>query len=776
MHANTAAEAAVRADALLSDLTVLEIGSRLSTAYCGRLLADLGATVVKVEAPAGDPRRVDDPAYAAYLDAGKQSVVNESPAAPVGLADIDVTTVDLVVCDDPRVAEAMRALRARSPALVVVLTTDFGSTGPYAHNPASELTLQAGAGLVAVHPHGDRPPVMVGVPLGELCAGVNTAVGALHALLSTDAGGMAIDVDVSRLESLANLIQYPWMYDQIEGHSPFVAPANPVPGIEPASDGWVCIVAVTPDQWTAFKRMSGLSELDDPRFNLANERFRHNDELTQMVRRFTTKHTVEELLALGVEFRVPVTHVATARSAANLPPFASRGSYVHNAAGGFDQPRPPFRIDGADDWTPQPAPAVGEHSRRAAPRGESRPMTPRATPERPLAGLRVVELGLFQAGPLVTQYLALLGAEVIKIESPSRPDLIRFNGGPPAAPQTWERSSAFLAPNIGKRDITVDLSSPHGLEILRRLIATSDVVVENYAPRTLTARGLDFAGIHAIRPDAVVMRMPAWGLTGPWSERAGFTYTANAMCGIADLTGYPDGAPLLSGTIIDPAAAAYGTLAVLAALRHRARKGQGHTIEMALCDVASQLSAKAVVNAGGPQPSARSGNVVDGIHHQDVYRCADSAWLAVSVPTQDRWPLVTATLGTGSASVSDALRDYCAGTRSADAVERLRGLGLPAAVVTTGADLITHPQLLSRQRVYESAHPVAGRISYIAPAARLSVQPGIPPLPHAPLFGQDNEELLRDLGFTDPEFIAQLRAEKVIAQSPFGLPLPEAAS
>ena len=295
-------------------MVVAEVGDRLSTAYCGRLLADLGATVIRiVEAVASGGGRRTSADYEAYLHGGKQSVSQLSR----------LSAVDAVICDSGPAAATARSALVDSPDLVTVTMTDFGTTGPDAQTPASELTLQAESGIVALQRAEDRPPVMIGVPLSELTCALNGAIGVVHAMLSRDAGGGAIDVDVSRFESLVGLQQYPWLYPQIDSHMVY-APPDPTPGIEKAADGYVCIVAMVPDQWTALKKMVGIEALDDPRYEDAAIRGRHRREVSRLLRTFTGKRTVAELVDLGAEHRVPITPVATAKTAPRLDPYATR--------------------------------------------------------------------------------------------------------------------------------------------------------------------------------------------------------------------------------------------------------------------------------------------------------------------------------------------------------------------------------------------------------------------------------------------------------------------
>jgi crotonobetainyl-CoA:carnitine CoA-transferase CaiB-like acyl-CoA transferase len=747
---------------MLSDVVVLEAGLRESAAWCGRLLADLGATVVRVS----DTDTDADRDYSTYLHAGKRLSNAREPFDP---------TPHIVIVDGPD-GEAdvpLAELRRRNPALVVVSVSDFGRTGPAAETPASELTLQAEAGIVALHPTAGRPPVGARVNLAEQVSGRCAAVGALMGLLAVEAGAPGTEVDVSRFESLLFLLQFPWLFAQFPDHFSYPVPQMAVPGIEPASDGWVCVVAVSPHQWAGFKALAAEAGLEDSRFDAYAERVRLVDELRPHIRAFTRRHTVAELVDLGIKHRVPIVPVTTPQGVIDFAPFAQRNALLESGDGRYLHPGPSYVL------RPWPGRAAGSDPSASG------------TPAQPLRGLRVVEFGTFQAGPVVGAQLAALGADVVRVESASRPDAYRFTGSAATVDRFWERSATFAGVNVGKRAITADLSEPAGRVIVERLIAASDVLIENYVPRVLDDRGLDYAGVRALREDIVMVRMPAWGSTGPWRDQPGFTFTANAASGLSWMTGYPDSEPLLTGSIIDPIAALVATVATLAAVRHRRHTGQGALVEVPLCDVALQLSAREIIAATAGRAPIRSANRHPHAAPQGIYRAADGRWVALSVLTDEQWrSLCSVAEGERWAhdealftvasrieycdELDEALGAWCARFDSDDLVSRLRSARLPAARVGIGDDVIDHPQLLARQRIFELDHPVAGRARYIGAPMQLAHDPVASAARPAPLFGQHNREVLAEIGFSPAEIDA-FDAAGALAQSPFNLPFTAGA-
>ncbi|ANQ75897.1 MULTISPECIES: CoA transferase [Rhodococcus] len=772
---------------MLDDIVVLEAGRRVSTGYAGKLLRDAGATVIRLEPSEGDPLRTDSPEYAEYLHAGKGSVTDvSSSSAGLALAD----RVDVVICDEKSdVQSLVRDLRSRRPRLIVVAVSPYGLDGPDATTPATDFTLQAEAGISLVHPSGDKPSISVGVPIVEMTGGAAAAMAVVVGLLANDADEAPVVADVSLFESAVALQQFPWLYNRIEHHSKYPLPQAPIPGIEQASDGWVCVVSVTPPQWKDFKQIAQVPALDDPRFDTLNDRVDHAAEVTALVREFTRRHTIDELVELGAANRVPIVPVATPGTIASIAPFAARNSFVRSASGVFTAPGPPFRVNGDARWTPALLADIGQDDNQdwssTAPR--IRNTADGIDPRLPLAGLRVVEFGTFQAGPMVTMNLASLGAEVIKVETVNRPDLIRFNGVPGTVDRFWERGAPFVGANLGKKDITADLADPRGLTVVRELIAEADVILENYGPRVLESRGLDYEGIRAINPDIVMVRMPAWGLDGPWRDRPGFTYTVNAASGMAELTGYADGEPLLTGSAVDPFAAFVCSFATITAIRRRRVTGHGALLEVPLCDAAIQLTAEAVVQqSASGRTFSRTGNNRPGSAPQGVYRGTDGAEFAVSVENDEQWSALAALPWAKAwaaderfadvagreamgAELDGLLRQACAELDSTQVVDDLRAAGIPSARLEVGDEVVRHRQLLARKRVVEIAHPVIGPQEYLAGPVRFVEGPDMTPCSPAPLFGQHNDEILTRLGRTAEE-IAALREDGLISDSPFNTP------
>ena len=385
----------------------------------------------------------------------------------------------------------------------------------------------------------------------------------------------------------------------------------------------------------------------------------------------------------------------------------------------------------------------------------------------------------------------MLGAEVIHLESARRPDGTRLIAGIPVSEDRWwEKSPIFAALNSNKKGLTMDLQSARGQEILRRLIATCDVVVENFTPRVLDQIGLDFAAVQAVRPDAVMLRMPGFGLDGPWRDNPAFAYAIESAAGLSWLTGYPDRPPYEPYSIGDPNAGVHALNALLLALEHRRRTGEGVLVEAAMVDAALSISCEQIIeySAYGALLE-RAGNGGPTAAPQNLYRTADvdefgrlDSWVAIAVATDAQWGQLGAALGSPSWTMDPTLSDmagrrenqdliderlaaWCERRSGDDIVAALWDAGVPVAKVMQPHRQTELDQLAFRGFFEELDHPVNGRAKLSTVAMRCSDGPGVFHTQPAPLLGQHNREVLGGLGLTASE-IAQLEADGVIAQRP----------
>jgi crotonobetainyl-CoA:carnitine CoA-transferase CaiB-like acyl-CoA transferase len=342
-----------------------------------------------------------------------------------------------------------------------------------------------------------------------------------------------------------------------------------------------------------------------------------------------------------------------------------------------------------------------------------------------LQGLRILDLSRILAGPTATQLMADLGAEVIKVEKPDVGDDTR-SWGPPFLPDAEgndsDLSAYFLCANRNKKSIAIDITSEDGVALLRRLVAISDVVVENYKPGDLARRGLGYEDLRQIKPDIIWCSISGFGQTGPYSDRIGYDFLIQAMGGIMSITGEPDakgGQPVKVGVgIADVMCGMYATVGVLAALRHRDRTGQGQHIDLALYDsqVAWLINAATnhLVSSRVPK---RLGNAHPNIAPYQTFAASDEH-LAVAVGNDQQFARFAEAIGLADLATDDRFRknrDRLANLEDLQALiqaeisketalsweQRLLSVGVPAGRVATIDTVLTDPHTLAREMVVE---------------------------------------------------------------------------
>jgi crotonobetainyl-CoA:carnitine CoA-transferase CaiB-like acyl-CoA transferase len=350
----------------------------------------------------------------------------------------------------------------------------------------------------------------------------------------------------------------------------------------------------------------------------------------------------------------------------------------------------------------------------------------------------------------------------VKVESIQRPDGHRYSGAFAYEGDDWyERSAIWQGTNLNKRDVTLDLTSPRGLELARRLAADADVVVENFSPRVVEQFGLDYDSLVSLNPDVIAVRMPGFGLHGPWRDYVGWALNIEQTAGMSAVTGYADGPPCNPQGPADPIVGVHAGAALLAALEHRSRTGEGQLIEIAQIEVAAAVTAEPVIEYsmnGVVHP--RQGNRRRG-YLQGVYPTAeDGVWVAVSLIDNGSPPF--------DHDVFDEMVTAWTRTQGPAAiVATLRAQGIAAEQVVTGdqmydADSIG-AQLDARAYYEEFVHPITGSHRY--PGWPFRITPG-PVRQHRaapPTLGQHNDEILRGLGLTD-EDLAALRNDLIIGE------------
>ena len=776
----------------LTGLRVVELGSDIAAPYCTKLLVDLGADVVKIEPPAGDPLRQWGPheGLFEYLNAGKRGLTVDLAADGEVLrrllADADLLVEDLAAGCAERWEWGLdrSSLKQLNPNLVTVRISDYGQDGPRCSRPSTPLTLQAASGWVNSR-EPDRPPVQAGGRIPEYIAGGYAALGALTALRVAGAPDGPIEVDVSAFESLLATLPYPMLLaERLKSLGlPTNSRAAPMLGIVRARDGWIGINCLTGQHWLDVCAMVGLPEYGEHQLAImlgGPER----DEFFAKAQPWLDSMDVADLVELSQAMRIPAAPINDGASILASPQYSERGFFVSSVAHGksFRRPGAPFRLSKTPPTLTGAAPTLGGDVTGWDEPSEAKIGPVAADAASPFEGLKVFDLSTFWAGAYLTCYLGAFGADVIKVESIQRPDGHRYSGSLLRNSDDWyERGPLWQGTNLNKRDITLDLASEAGRELALRLAAEADVVVENFSPRVVEQFGLDYDSLVKINPDVIMVRMPGFGLQGPWRDFVGWALNIEQLAGMSAVTGYPDGPPCNLQGPADPIAGVHATVALLAALEHKRRTGEGQLIEVAQIEVGAAVTAEPVIEYSlTGQVREREGNR-HRVFAQGVYPAGgEDEWVAISVRDDADWATLVDVIGrpelsddprfaspearlTNHDALDEMLSGWTAGLPAEAVADTLLQRGVAAERLMTADRMYDVDQLAARGFYTDLEHRLTGRMRF--PGWPFRITPG--PTRHhrspSPTLGQHNDEVLGALGISDSR-LAELRAERVIGE------------
>ncbi len=410
----------------------------------------------------------------------------------------------------------------------------------------------------------------------------------------------------------------------------------------------------------------------------------------------------------------------------------------------------------------------------------------------PLAGVRILDTTAHWAGPIATRLLAEFGAQVIKVESAARPDLTRLHGPYPEnepGESHWEEGGAFVEANWNKLGITLDFNKPQGLAIFKQLVMLSDAVVENFTPRVMANFGLDYGALRSLKSDLVMVSATGFGHSGPWTNYLAMGATMAPNTGLSHLTGYRDGEPMNPGTAFnDISTAIHCAFAILAALSHRERTGEGQWIDLSMYEVGVSFNAEAILDFEmNGRVMSRIGNRHPEWAPQGCFRCLnEDEWLALSVRSEVEWRRLCAILGmprlardprfsnvakrrANHDELDEIIATWMVTMPAKDVMELLQEQGIPSGVVLNNKQSFLNSQLKAR-RFFTP-------VTFFKEAERMGTRlyPGLPwkmsgfePRRRAsPRLGQHNGEILEGLLGLSETAVANLRADGVIGTEPW---------
>jgi crotonobetainyl-CoA:carnitine CoA-transferase CaiB-like acyl-CoA transferase len=787
-------------------LRVLDLTDELGAAAV-RTLVGLGAEVVRCPAP--DALLMNEAADLHWY-AGTVLVAPESAgsrALDELAAEADVVLESGPVRDLRGVLLDADGGRSRWPAVVHVVVTPFGLTGPHRFWLADDLVAASAGGMTWLGGREDGPPKPPPREQAVQLAGAHGAIAALLGLLAADrdaAPGMSAGqlVDVSVQEAVAATLEtgaISWIHAgalprrnggvyQHVAHRVFSAADGYVAGGYSGSDRmWTDLLA-----WMA--EAGEAEDLTDERWSDPVQRWAGRPHVDEVVARFAARRAAAELAAEGRRRALPWAEVSPAERLPENHQLRSRDFFlrVQGSSIGTDLVDVGAAIAAPSLPRPTTLTAATSTGTPGWTGGRRAPVTRRRIDDQDgtagaLTGLRVLDLTWVLAGPYATRLLADHGADVIKVESRFRQDPTRFSPGmrlrPGAGP---DDSGYFLNFNRGKRSIAVNMRTESGQEVVRRLAERCDVVIDNYSPGTMSRWGLGHEDLAARNPDVIAVSMSGVGQTGPWRNAVTFADTLAAMSGLtyetADPGGTPQGLTFGLGDMVAANAAVVGVLDLLL-------RGEGGFVDLSQLEAMAAAMGPALLEQQlGAEPTGAT------VEHPDrharrvphgVYPARGSdRWVAIAVLDDDQWRRLVRLVGSDASSraevfqrlagagaaerkaaeedIDEALAAWTREQEAPTVVERLQTEGVPASVVCTGQDLVeSDPQLAARGFYVPIEHPVAGTVLHEGVVERMARTPTRADRP-APLLGQHTLDVLDGLLGLDPEEIGTLQAQGVL--------------
>jgi len=796
------------ADALpLNGVRVIDLATGPMAAI-GRILAELGADVIRVEPPEGAvDRREGLTAGGVSLGFVAANLSKRAVALDLGAAEgwdnfmALVGTADILIENTrPGSAEAklldVPGIGRRHPALVILSASDFGqegsyrswqATGPVFHALSSELARSGIPGRAPLLPPGDLP---------YECAVPQAAFVVLAAYLNRLKTGYGDQLDFSVLDAVSQTLD--------PGYGIFGSGTGGITGamlprgrpearhqypIFPCADGYIRICILAARQWRGmFEWMGQPEEFSDPSFNSMPVRYASKTLLPAIARLFANK-TRAELEAAGQHYGVPTAGVLSLEEALATEQVKDRKAFVPmDVAPGISAPFPDgvMEIDGHRAGIRAPAPALASYQPQdfaaaAKPQAPESPAIPQR--QRPLAGLRVLCFGVIVVGAEQSRLLADLGAEVIKIENSEFPD------GSRQAMQNQNALmlSSYAAGHRNKRSIGLNLRTPEGKALLHKLVGQADIIFSNFKPGTLESLGFDYESLSAINPRIIMVDSSAFGPTGPWSRRMGYGPLVRAAAGFTAQWCYPGEPDSFSDALTvypDHVAARIGVIGTLALLIRRQRTGCGGTVSVAQSEVmmshmAAKIAASVLAHEGKPLGGKPEFDAPWG-----VFACAgDDEWCVVTVRGDADWqalcgvidrPDLAADQTLATAAGRDAQRDridqavgaWLAARNPQEAMTLLQSAGVPAGEMLRVTDLPEFGYFKERGFFSKVTHPLIPAPFYLENAPVKSKHLADPPQNPAPLMGEHTVEIARDLLGLSPDEIAQLIEKKILETAP----------
>lgn len=777
---------------MLKDIRVVDLADKKGS-FCSRLLADLGASVVKIEKPLRDRfEDVSQDKYSrAYLDANKHSITLDLELAEDRQALLElIRNADVLIeTFQPGYLETIglgyETLQRENPGIIHVSVTGFGKYGPGRMYRSCDLVASASGGQMYIMGDPSGRPC---APFGEqshYAASLFGAISVLLALKSRTLTGKGTYVDLSFQEAVASTLDHvmvDWFYEKTITRRQGNLYGNSYFCILPCKNGHIQLTLL--QQWETFVELlasEGMAgNLADPPWN--DETYRTNNilHIIETVGAWTKKHTIEELFFLGQTMRFPWAPICSLEDVLRNPHLEARRFFmpVNDPCNNSTMlyPTLPCTFSVFPNVSIKPAPLPGEHNKAFSegslwPRREKvqsvLPVQNNARSEIPkrgiLSGVRVLDFTWILAGPYATRILADNGAEVIKIQSTKTAKGAETN-----------TSGYFNTWNRNKRSITLNLSHRESRRIILKLISKSDIVVENFSPRVMSNWELTYNTLKEAKPDLIMTSISAMGQNGPWKDFVGYGPTFHALSGLTAMTSAEQKVHVgLGHAYADTIIGLYAAMVTLVALRHRDMTGEGQYIDVSGYEAICTLMGPALLQACAAntfQPTGTPYDVNVAAAPHGCYRCAgDDKWCVIAVFTEEEWRMFCNTLDNpgwtkeemfstlalrrkNHAALDSYVESWTSLHTPETVVDLMRNHGIAASVVENSKDLAHDPCLVGREFFVELMHPVLGKTVSDRSALNFPTET-TRQWKAAPLLGEDNRYVFMELlGFSEEEF------------------------
>lgn len=805
----------------LSKITIIETGGLASAPYASHLLLEMGARTISLEPLDGKPARhygpfpknkpnIEQSALHTFLDTGKESItINfEDKSSQLWLTErLKSSDIFLTALDKNTLTQAgldYETLQQTHPHLIYCAISNFGWAGLYADRTGSAIHANALSSTSWAIGSPDKTPLQLPLTLAEMQSGVHAAAAIMAALIQRDSTGCGQFIDISLADILANyagiqssLMIYYGLQWQRAGARAF-GTMGPYPlGLYPCKDGMVVMIARSTRDWDQFLQAVGNPEwADNPRYRDQVAMGRdYPDEVDALISPLIARYTQRELFKLAREWGFPLAPVNTVEQALEEAQFAHRQFFRTLSTaeqGTLKIPQMPFQFSNGSISPLKPPPRLGERndSIHSEPIQTKKGNSLGKTTKRPLEGLRVLDLGWVWAGPFAAGFLADLGAEVIKVEHTKRLDNARLRGAPTFNGELFRipGKSIELGPfyhevNRHKLSIRLNIKTEEGVDLLRQLVAKSDVVLENFTPGTLTKLGLDYDSLKTIRPDLVMISLSSAGQSGPIADLKGYAPVLSAYSGLESLLAYPGEAPvgMLNFGLNDMSAGIHALYAILAALYHRRKNQQGQYIDFSQLEVGASAIAEAMIdsqwNGSAPKQTQKTINPHPLFTPHGHFQCAGSdQWIAISVENDVQWQQLKKAVGdpaewqdihtlddrrTNEISIEQYLNRWTTEQNRDSLSDLLNECGVPATPLLSIEEQFKHPHFISRKLRQTAKHSLLGEIDLY----RIPWQMSNVPLDihsSAPLLGEHDDYVYGTILGLEQSTIEQLKEQKII--------------